>query len=170
MKLTFDRALVEQLLDHAEKATTHAKTFTQQLDQATTEPGAALWIVADDGIYACSNGRPFLPGKAPGTMLVWHAAECNPNTMPFERWWKVKNAAFGGDDSVESFDAADVPHRAEDLQAQRTAGDRCHQASDWPDGLSHRHHAKAASAQEAGQTPTQTLSPLAVVGWRRLQE
>jgi hypothetical protein len=99
--LHFDRALVEQLLAHAEGS---ARNFA--LHQKGTAP-PALWLVGDDGLYLMSNGDPALPGPT-SKNLVCYAAECDPTKLPFETWWAVKTTAFGGDDGAEYFEASDI--------------------------------------------------------------
>jgi len=100
-ELHFDRALVEKLLDHAEGSARNLALH----QQGAASP--ALWLVGDDGLYLMSNGEPCLPGETTKN-LVCYAAECDPTKLAFDTWWLVKNAAFGGDDGAEFFEATDI--------------------------------------------------------------
>ncbi len=125
MRLHFDLALVQRLLDHSKAATERRPSLDQlyegrfrrdgqdadlenitaanfptmdDVDPARIPPG--LWLVGDQGVYLMSNSRPPLLVDAADTRNVTaHAAETSPAADP-DGWWEVKRAAFGGDDGV----------------------------------------------------------------------
>jgi hypothetical protein len=104
MKLHFDRTGVERLLAHTREAPAHTPINN---DPASAAPG--LNLVGDDGIYLLSNGNPPLLVEAGKPRnVVCHATEANAETLPFQQWWDVKNAAFGGDDGGEFLSAAAI--------------------------------------------------------------
>lgn len=124
MIVTFDRALIERLLAHAEAASERRATLTQLFDKSLRKPGhgarewglqedvdptkipAGLWLVGDHGIYMMSNGLPLLPfddGQKPN--LCAYAREADP-AQNAGRAHDVKRQAFGGDDGCEFLDAA----------------------------------------------------------------
>jgi hypothetical protein len=111
MLLHFPRAIVEQLLDHTEKATAHRRLY----DLAeTAKPG--LWLVGDQGVYLMSNGNPGLTRAndanaqitADRRPIICFAHEINADTLSFEIWWAAKGDSFGSDDGVEFFAATDL--------------------------------------------------------------
>jgi hypothetical protein len=95
MLLTFDRRLVERLMEHTRKAPRHPPLYNVQ---KTARPG--LLLVGDQGIYLMSNGEPPLKGETTANLVVY-ADQANPDELPFEQWWEAKNRAFGGDDGGE---------------------------------------------------------------------
>jgi hypothetical protein len=97
MSLTFDNKQLQLLLNSA-KVRWPLGLRDSYADEIPGVPEEGFWIVGDDGVYIMHNGA--LPA---GDVLpfVVYANECNPNTMPFEQWWEVKNRTFGGDDGVE---------------------------------------------------------------------
>ena len=125
MRLHFDLALVQCLLDHSQAATERRPSLEQlyedrfprdgkdadldnlaagnfptveDVDPAKIPPG--LWLVGNQGIYLKSNGRPpLLIDPADTRDVTAEAAETNPAVDP-GGWWEVKRAAFGDDDSV----------------------------------------------------------------------
>ncbi|MBS1063615.1 DUF3085 domain-containing protein [Gluconobacter wancherniae] len=124
MIVTFDRALIERLLAHAEAASERRVALTQLFDKSLRKPGhgarewglqedvdptkipAGLWLVGDHGIYMMSNGLPLLPsddGQKPN--LCAYAREADPEQNAGKAH-DVKRQAFGGDDGCEFLDAA----------------------------------------------------------------
>jgi hypothetical protein len=125
MKLHFDAALVQRLLDHSQQSATRNATFEQlfmskyrkdgrdidvttivggalpscdDIDPTRLEPG--LWLVGDQGVYLMSNGTPrLLPDPARIRHDIAMAEETDSTRHP-DTWWDVKCAAFGGDDGV----------------------------------------------------------------------
>ena len=125
MRLHFDLALVQRLLDHSKAAIERSPICDQlyegrfrrdgkdadldnicsdnfptveDVDPARIPPG--LWLVGDQGIYLMSNGRPpLLVDPADTRNVTVQAAETSPGSDP-DGWWEVKRAAFGGDDGV----------------------------------------------------------------------
>ncbi|MGC5749721.1 DUF3085 domain-containing protein [Gluconobacter sp. NFX36] len=123
MIVTFDRALIERLLAHAEAASERRATLTQLFDKSLRKPGhgarewgrqddvdpakipAGLWLVGDHGIYMMSNGLPLLPsddGQKPN--LCAYAREADP-AQNAGKAYDVKRQAFGGDDGCEFLEA-----------------------------------------------------------------
>lgn len=117
MRLHFDRALVQRLLDHALAAAAHARL------RETGTPAPALWLVGDDGVYLMSNGLPALSGELMANggplpplfqgegspkNLVCYAREVDPTKLTMETWWAAKRASFGGDDGAELLLATDL--------------------------------------------------------------
>ena len=125
MRLQFDVAVTQRLLDHSKAATEcsptcdllyegrfcrdgkdadlnsiSASNFPTADDVDPTKIPAGLWLVGDHGIYLMSNGRPPLRPEAGESLnIVAHAPEADPRINP-EGWWEAKRAAFGGDDGV----------------------------------------------------------------------
>ena len=64
------------------------------------QPG--IWLVSDQGVYLCSNGR-LADGEKP---FVAYALECDPRTN--DDWFEVKRKTFGADDGVEFIDAVQL--------------------------------------------------------------
>lgn len=71
-----------------------------------TRPGEGekpgLWLVGDEGVYLMSNGK-LAAGERP---LLVYSDDCHPLGNP--DWYDYKRRHFGGDDSVEFIDAADL--------------------------------------------------------------
>ncbi|KQZ99920.1 hypothetical protein ASD64_14020 [Mesorhizobium sp. Root157] len=61
------------------------------------KPG--LWLVGDQGVYLCSNGR-LAKGQRP---LVLYSEQCHPVGNP--DWFDYKHRHFGGDDGIEYIEA-----------------------------------------------------------------
>lgn len=146
MRLHFDLALVQRLLDHSKAATERSPSFDQlyegrfrhdgkdadldnlcaghfptadDVDPAKVPPG--LWLVGDAGIYLMSNGRPqLLANPATSQSVVAPAVEADP-ASGIGNWWEMKRAAFGGDDGVVFLDQA----FAEGLIARGRHGRAC---------------------------------------------
>lgn len=95
MRLTFDRKIVEQLADFAEKV----KPIPKLYDMKQSERWLAL--VGDHGVYLMvfGKGGPKREGDKP---LIAYANEINPETMEFEAWWDAKGDSFGGDDGCDA--------------------------------------------------------------------
>jgi hypothetical protein len=71
---------------------------------------AALYLVADQGVYLMSNGLPRLLVDEGGTPVVAYARESDPNSGD-EDWYEAKRSIMGGDDEatalpVEMFERA----------------------------------------------------------------
>ena len=146
MRLHFDLALVQRLLNHSKAATERRPSLEQlyegrfrrdgkdaDLDNITnanfpiaddvdpTKIPPGLWLVGDQGIYLMSNGRPPLLVDPAGTRnLVARVAETDL-TSDVDGWWEVKRAAFGGGDSVVFLELA----FAEGLLARARDGRVC---------------------------------------------
>jgi len=60
---------------------------------------SGLWLVGDQGVYLCSNGR-LAVGQLP---LCVFSEECHPGGDM--DWWSYKRRHFGGDDGVEFIEA-----------------------------------------------------------------
>lgn len=110
MKLHFDAKIVKLIREHAASAPDHIPLYDQP---ETKRPG--LWLVGDQGVYLMSNGTPHQPrpGGLENERLVAYAAECNPETLPFEQWWEAKGRSFGADDGSEFIALEDVPENGE---------------------------------------------------------
>lgn len=100
MQLHFLKRDVQKLLEHTKQAEEHVGIYG---DESTLRPG--LLIVANEGIYLVSNGKPGLfqdfslrTATPHNPAFVVYATECNPNTLPEEEWRRVKNESFGSDD------------------------------------------------------------------------
>lgn len=103
MQLDFLKRDVQKLVEHSKNFEEHVPIYG---DESTKRPG--LLIVGDEGVYLMSNGNPglFKDGALGLTTpdnpaFVVYANECNPNTLPFEEWCRVKNESFGLDDGVD---------------------------------------------------------------------
>jgi hypothetical protein len=126
MILTFPKAAVKELLDHAFAAAQHNPTFGEMYDPALRKDGKkpgpldlpeaedvnlakvkpGLWLVGDDGVYLVSNGLPMLMASERGQKVAY-ANEANPETMDPDAVWDAKNGSFGGDDGVDKIDGHD---------------------------------------------------------------
>ena len=103
--LKFKPSEVGRLIDH-----TNANPEMRTLyGEPVTEP--SLWLVGDHGVYLMSGSVVNKPpaNEAPDTHKtdVVYAVNCNPQTMSFDDWWKVKGATFGGDDGIVPISVAD---------------------------------------------------------------
>jgi hypothetical protein len=87
MKLHFPWSEVEKAMAEARNATSIRTLYGQK-----TGPG--LWLVGDHGVY-------LMPNTADEQRTIAYARECDPARLDFDRWWAVKQASFGGDDSIE---------------------------------------------------------------------
>ncbi len=97
MKLSFNKADVQKLIDHAKSSKKHRLPYGKKKEV----PG--LMLVGDQGIYLMSSGIPHLPkeGGKENDSFVVYPKQCDPTKMEFDDWWEAKRAAFGGDDGVE---------------------------------------------------------------------
>lgn len=98
MRLTFESTELMKLVADAMEAWKGGCNPTYGQEEPI-QPG--FWIVGDQGVYLMHNGkRP--EGVKP---MVVYAKECNPEIQPFDEWWSVKGATFGGDDGCEYLEA-----------------------------------------------------------------
>jgi len=105
MRITFDKQIVQRLIEHSEGSASHKTLYGVK---TTNAPG--LWIVGDEGVYLMSNGDPGLKDEksVTGGHVVCYADQCNPKKMAFEDWYEAKERIFGGDDGVEFVSARDI--------------------------------------------------------------
>ncbi|BAZ18892.1 hypothetical protein NIES4071_107770 (plasmid) [Calothrix sp. NIES-4071] len=103
MKLHFLKRDVQKLLEHTKNSEEHVAVYG---DESTNQPG--LLIVGDEGIYLISNGKPglfrdgaFEQAIPESPAFVVYATECNPLTLPFEEWRRIKEESFGSDDGID---------------------------------------------------------------------
>jgi len=117
--ITLPGKLVTALLDHSEKCTEHAPTWDQIYNPAFRKDGKApkegvfpnvddvdknripwgLIIVADQGVYAMSNGEPrLLDRDNESRSKIVFAEGINADTDDFDDWWAAKRRVCGGDD------------------------------------------------------------------------
>lgn len=76
-------------------------------------------LVKDQGVYfmaECGERRPDGRRKT-----IVYAVGCNPDADPFDDWWELARAEFGGDDFGEFFDPeepvfARIQHSEDDLE------------------------------------------------------
>jgi hypothetical protein len=95
MRLHFNAALVQQLLQHSGAATSRKAPD----GTCSSAHEAGLWMVGDHGIYLMSNGVPgLLAGDGPGSVIAY-AEEADPDLQP-ETFYSNKRKALGGDDSI----------------------------------------------------------------------
>lgn len=66
-------------------------TFSASQLRALAVKHEVLWLVGDEGVYFMG---------ADSTEEIIYAEECNPERLPFDEWWAVKQATWGGDDGV----------------------------------------------------------------------
>ncbi|RUS93316.1 hypothetical protein DSM106972_096720 [Dulcicalothrix desertica PCC 7102] len=100
MRLHFLKRDVQTLLEHSKKSERYASTYE---GERTKRP--QLVIVGDEGIYLMStNGKPSLledgvlgEPTPDNPAFVVFAKECNPKTLPFEEWRRIKEQSFGSD-------------------------------------------------------------------------
>lgn len=92
--LVFKADQVKKLVDHALAAPGHRDFYDMQ-------PGMALYLVGDRGVYLMSSGMPMLqnPDAPEGHHFVAYAEGCNPDVDDFDTWWENKRDLFGGDDA-----------------------------------------------------------------------
>src|SRR5882672_7090735 len=94
VRLKFDLATVQRLVDHARNAPRSLPYY------GGTRADPALWLVGDHGVYLMSNGQPplgadgqLITGDAKGVRrLNALAVGCDPEVDAFESWWPVHNA------------------------------------------------------------------------------
>ena len=62
-------------------------------------------LVKDQGVYIMAeHGERQPDGRQ---KRIAYAVGCNPNVDPFDDWWELARAEFGGDDFGEVFDPHD---------------------------------------------------------------
>ena len=114
MRLHFDLAVTQRLLNHSKAAAERSPTCDQLYDGRFRQDGKdadlaslsadnfptaddvdptkmppGLWLVGDHGIYLMSNGRPPLRQEAGDSLnIVAHAPEADPRVYP-EGWWEA---------------------------------------------------------------------------------
>ncbi|HCK7260177.1 TPA: DUF3085 domain-containing protein [Pseudomonas aeruginosa] len=92
------------------------------LAEAIANQGRVV-LAKDQGVYFfAENGERCPDGRV---KLLAHAVGCNPDTEPFDEWWKLARAELGGDDFVEFFDPkedvfARILHGTGDLMLSAT--------------------------------------------------
>ncbi len=91
---------VRPLARHALGSSRFRKTFVEEEEKR--EPGPALHLVHDHGVYIMSNGLPMdMVGSGKCRQArVAYAAGCDPRNDA--NWWEESRAQVGGDDFVES--------------------------------------------------------------------
>lgn len=117
--LRFDKTTVWRLLDHARNAPEHLSPYFQK------RRSAALWLVADAGIYLMSNGSPGIGMN--GRMLkndtkraqrlVAHADGCGP-ADEIEDWRPIQETMSGGSDFCEPLSIRQVEAALENCDRQ----------------------------------------------------
>ena len=81
-------------------------------------------LVKDQGVYfLAERGERRPDGRV---KLLAYAVGCNPDTDPFDGWWELARAEFGGDDFGEFFDPqegvfARILRSEDDLDVSATA-------------------------------------------------
>ncbi|KFK91753.1 DUF3085 domain-containing protein [Serratia sp. Ag2] len=83
-----------------------------------------LILVKDQGVYWLSQKGERLPSGR--QKHIAYAVGCNPDVDPFDNWWEVARAEFGGDDFGEWFDSTDalfkrILHDGWDLEVSATS-------------------------------------------------
>ncbi|MBS1722499.1 MAG: DUF3085 domain-containing protein [Armatimonadetes bacterium] len=128
MKLSFDKALVQQLFGDSQAATEHKVAYEEYLpkEEAERQRKPGLWLVGDSGVYLMSNSKDGVPhptnthkgenGEDEPDFLVAYAHEVNPEKLEFEEWWANKRESFGGNDGVEFLDAPTVQAMLDNAQ------------------------------------------------------
>lgn len=91
--LTFNRNEVSRALTHTLKASRRSPHD----DQDPASVPAGLILVSGHGIYLMSNGRNAEGQHGRKACPVAYALEANPDTLPFNDWWAVKEQAGCGD-------------------------------------------------------------------------
>ncbi|HFO1314307.1 TPA: DUF3085 domain-containing protein [Pseudomonas aeruginosa] len=81
-------------------------------------------LVKDQGVYFMAERGERRPDGRRKTIA--YAVGCNPNADPFDDWWELARAEFGGDDFGEFFDLHDgvfarLLHGEDDLEVSATA-------------------------------------------------
>ena len=81
-------------------------------------------LVKDQGVYfLAERGERRPDGRQ---KIIAYAVGCNPDVDPFDDWWTLANAEFGGDDFGEFLEAQDgvfarILHSEDDLEVSATA-------------------------------------------------
>ncbi len=91
---------IRPLARHALGCTKYRRTFVEE-EEEKREPGPALHLVHDQGVYVMSNGLPMdMVGSGKSRQArVAYAAGCDPHRDA--AWWEESRALVGGDDFVE---------------------------------------------------------------------
>ena len=94
MTLTFDRSIVEKLL---------ANALTAKNRNLVAADGPGLLLFGDHGVYLMSNASASenIAAKDHIGMLIAHADQVNPNTMPEDEWMRNKLMTFGSDNGCD---------------------------------------------------------------------
>lgn len=80
-------------------------------------------LVKDQGVYfLAERGERRADGRQ---KTIAYAIGCNPDVDPFDEWWELARAEFGGDDFGEFFDPQDgvfvrILHGENDLEVSAT--------------------------------------------------
>lgn len=85
-----------------------------ELYDITQRRGTDLILAGDQGVYLCTVATP---------RDVFYAENCNPDTMEFDEWWKVKNDTFGGNDGAISIPANELKSWVDDMEKFRNGRD-----------------------------------------------
>ncbi len=81
-------------------------------------------LVKDHGVYfLAEHGERRPDGRQ---ALIAYAVGCNPDVDPFDAWWELTLAEFGGDDFGEYLDVGDgvfarILNSQDDLEVSATA-------------------------------------------------
>jgi hypothetical protein len=105
MKLRFNRADVQKLIDHSKGAKEHRHLYEDMPEIAVQLKPGELILVGDQGVYLMSGAKDSFPHpdakEGETKQFVVYAKEVNPETLPFDEWWANKRLSFGGDDGIE---------------------------------------------------------------------
>jgi hypothetical protein len=104
MELHFPWNEIGKLIEEINTATAARQLYGE-------DTGKGLWLVGDRGVYLMPNTTDGIHHAKLGEndrRLVVYATECNPDTMAFDDWWANKRASFGGDDSIDFIDLAEL--------------------------------------------------------------
>ncbi|AJY19249.1 PF11284 family protein [Burkholderia multivorans ATCC BAA-247] len=80
-------------------------------------------LVKDQGVYFMAERGERRPDGRRKTIA--YAVDCDPDADPFDNWWELARAEFGGDDFGEFFDLqepvfARIQHSEDDLEVSAT--------------------------------------------------
>ena len=96
--LVFNAADVLPLVQHSLSASEWVSPMREP--ETATEPSVVL--VADQGVYLVSGGRPGLARAEGKGSVVAYAKGLQPRVDPFDDWYDGKVAIVGGDDFAEA--------------------------------------------------------------------
>lgn len=104
-QLVFATKDLRRCIEHALKSTKWSMGYSE------SEPGPALFLVHDDGVYCMSNGEPGDPAHD-GTVSLYcaYAKSCDPEKDA--DCWENSRALVGGNDFAET-----IPITADWLKA-----------------------------------------------------